>query len=56
MATKCNCCCGCQKEFTAEELAYYSRMNSDLDTTLCFDCQNEYEAETDAKWAEEAKG
>lgn len=52
-ALKCNCCCGCQKPFTPEELAYYRRMDNLHDTTLCFDCQNEYEAETDEKWKEE---
>lgn len=51
---QCNCCCGCQREFTPEELAYY-RGVTNLETALCFDCQNEYEAETDAKWAEESE-
>lgn len=51
---KCNCCCGCEKEFSPEEIAYYEHVDGLSDTTLCFDCQNEYEAETDAKWAEES--
>lgn len=48
-ATNCNCCRGCQKAFTEEELTYYRGIDSLTNTTLCFSCQDEYERETREK-------
>jgi hypothetical protein len=35
---RCNCACGCTKEFNLAELDYYRDLDSDVDTVLCHDC------------------
>lgn len=49
---ECNCCCGCKKAFTPEELSFYARLPTDLTTALCHDCQDKYEREVEGRGAE----